>query len=163
MSFKLPIQFKSPAWAKKGLRLGRALSPWFTLIVVLFLVMAGSFLRTFEVYELQTYDWRFQSRPLSPVSKDIVFIEIWDDALEQIGSFPFDRKYYAILVDALRKHGARMIGFDVLFTEPSQSDDVFIESDLLPHITLEKGNIVETGTHQELLENQGAYSKLFTL
>jgi len=30
-------------------------------------------------------------------------------------------------------------------------------------ITLEKGNIVETGTHQELLDIQGAYAKLFTL
>jgi ABC-type transport system involved in Fe-S cluster assembly fused permease/ATPase subunit len=30
-------------------------------------------------------------------------------------------------------------------------------------ITLEKGNIVEKGTHQELLDNQGVYARLFTL
>ena len=30
-------------------------------------------------------------------------------------------------------------------------------------ITLEKGKIVETGTHQELLDNQGVYARLFTL
>ena len=30
-------------------------------------------------------------------------------------------------------------------------------------ITLEKGKIVETGTHQELLDNQGVYAKLFTI
>ena len=30
-------------------------------------------------------------------------------------------------------------------------------------ITLEKGKIIETGTHQELLENQGVYARLFTL
>lgn len=30
-------------------------------------------------------------------------------------------------------------------------------------ITLEKGKIVETGTHQELLDNQGVYARLFTI
>jgi len=30
-------------------------------------------------------------------------------------------------------------------------------------ITLEKGNVVETGTHQELLDNQGVYARLFTI
>jgi CHASE2 domain-containing sensor protein len=52
-----------------------------------------SFFRAFELYELQTYDWRCQIRGERPTSPEIVLIDIWDDTVEVFGSWPFDREY----------------------------------------------------------------------
>lgn len=50
-------------------------------------------------------------------------IDIWNDSLESIGRWPFDREYHAALLDALKDHGAASVGLDILFVEPSGSDD----------------------------------------
>ena len=62
------------------------------------LALALSYARTFERYELQTYDWRFQLRGPRPIHPDIVHIDIWNDTLGNIGVWPFDRKYHAQLI-----------------------------------------------------------------
>ncbi len=49
-------------------------------------------------------------------------VDIWDDALEGIGRWPFDRQYHAALMDALNTHGAYSAGMDILFVEASDSD-----------------------------------------
>lgn len=94
------------------------------LLAALFAVMALwlSWARVFERYELQTYDWRFSMRPARPVSPDIVHIDIWNDALELFGRWPFDRKYHAALIQALKYAGARAVVFDIEFVESTQTD-----------------------------------------
>lgn len=84
--------------------------------------LALSYARTFDIYELQTYDWRCRLRGARPVSPDIALIEIADDTLHSIGQWPIDRKYYAALIEILRLSGAKALIFDVLFVEPGPSD-----------------------------------------
>lgn len=88
-------------------------------------LLAGSWFRVFDVYEFQTYDWRYRLKPAPPVSKDIVLIEIWDDSLQKIGSWPFRRQYYALLAEIMKETGAKMLGFDILFVEPGPDDEAF--------------------------------------
>ena len=57
-----------------------------------------------------------------PPTDKVVFIEIGDDTLEQLGAFPFDRSYYAILIKALSEAGAKYIVFDLFFSEPHEHD-----------------------------------------
>jgi CHASE2 domain-containing sensor protein len=84
--------------------------------------LALSWFRTFELYELQTYDWRCQLRGARPVSEDIVLIDIWDDTLKELGAWPFDRHYHADLLNVLASAGAKAVALDILFVEPRDGD-----------------------------------------
>lgn len=85
--------------------------------------LALSWTRAFDLYELQTYDWRFQLRGPRPVSDRIVLVDIWDDTLEGLGAWPIDRDYHAILIRALHAAGAEAVAFDILFSEPKPGDE----------------------------------------
>jgi CHASE2 domain-containing sensor protein len=95
-------------------------------------IIALSYFRVFEIFELQTLDWRFQLRPAFnkslKVNSDIVIIEISAHDIERLGSWPFDRIFHAHLIEALRQAGARMAVFDILFSEPSNFDNQLIKA-----------------------------------
>ena len=49
---------------------------------------------------------------------------IGDDSIEAYGRWPWTWDYHALLIDALRRAGARVVLFDILFAEaPSQPDE----------------------------------------
>lgn len=71
--------------------------------------------------ELKTLETRFQLRgPLAP-SKAIVIVAIDDYSIEQLGRWPWPRSYHAEAVKALFEDGARVIGFDLILSEPDDS------------------------------------------
>jgi len=86
------------------------------------------FFRVFHAYELISYDLRFKLRPTLAASGDIVIIEISDDTLKNLNLWPLPRDFHASLVDVLREAGAKMIVFDVLFSEPTVYDETFAAS-----------------------------------
>ncbi len=90
--------------------------------------LAGSYFRVFDLYELQTYDWRCQLRGPRPVSSDIVLIDIWDDTVKALGAWPFDREYHAELIKALTPYEVKVLAFDVLFAEPHANDLKVVEA-----------------------------------
>ncbi len=92
------------------------------------LVLLLSYTHAFERYELQTYDWRFSLRGQRPVSDDIVLIDIWDDTLQKLGRWPFDRQYHAALIQVLAKYGVKALIFDVEFVEPHDQDAKVVEA-----------------------------------
>lgn len=92
------------------------------------LVLLLSYARVFERYELQTYDWRFSLRGERPYSDDIVLVHIWDDTLEKLGRWPFDRLYHAALIEALSHYGVKALVFDVEFVEPHDQDQQVVEA-----------------------------------
>ncbi|MBU1147234.1 MAG: CHASE2 domain-containing protein [Candidatus Omnitrophica bacterium] len=97
---------------------------WVVLICCVIIVIV-SYLRPFDSYELITYDLRFKLRPPLEASRDILIIEISDDTLNNLNAWPLPRDFHASLLDVLKRLGARMVVFDVLFSEPTLYDDVF--------------------------------------
>jgi len=97
-------------------------------LIIAFIVLFLSFKRTFDVYELHLLDIRYKLRPAQQTDDKIVFVEISDDSIEKIGSWPFDRTYHALLVKALSHAGVRMIIFDMFFSEEKQGDKEFAEA-----------------------------------
>jgi len=99
-------------------------------VIVTILIVGISYFRLFELFELATLDLRFKARPVQKVSDDIVIIEIAGDTLNQLASWPIDRKYHAVLIDILTAFNARHIIFDVVFCEEQApaSDKVLAES-----------------------------------
>jgi adenylate cyclase len=76
-----------------------------------------------ERAELATYDWRVRrtARPSTP-SPDIVLVSIDDDSIRRmagiVGRWPWPRLAHATLIDFLARAPARLVVYDVLFTEP---------------------------------------------
>lgn len=68
--------------------------------------------------EWKTYDMRarmMKSRPASPV----VIVAIDDRSITEIGRWPWPRSNMAAFIDKMTDAGAKVIGVDVLYTEPS--------------------------------------------
>jgi Serine phosphatase RsbU, regulator of sigma subunit len=92
------------------------------LLAILLLISAVSYFRQLDSYESVLLDYRFLLRPPAPASDSVVIVEIGEDTVEKLGRFPFDRKYHALLINALSAFGAKAIVFDLLFTEPKEND-----------------------------------------
>jgi len=55
-------------------------------------------------------------------------IEISDDTLKNLGTWPLPRDFHASLLDVLREYGAKMVVFDIIFSEPTLYDGEFARS-----------------------------------
>ena len=105
--------------------------PWLAkLLVALAITAAASCLavllaRTSFVdnVELTTYDWRLRATAQPPApSDDIVLVSIDDDSVRRmaplVGRWPWPRFVHGFLIDYLTRAPAKVIVYDVLFTEP---------------------------------------------
>lgn len=152
-----------PDWAKKFFRQLTAWSVPTALAAAVLLTAFASWTRTLEIYELQTYDWRcrFLSKPA--VFPDVLLIEIGEDSLNNLGRWPFDRAFHGVLLEALRDNNAGLLAFDVLFAEPSSSDEGFVQAsadfkkayfcDVLQKPVTRNGRKESPGIMVSLLEN----------
>lgn len=63
---------------------------------------------------------------------DVVVIDVDEESIyaleSQLGSWPYHRGVYALITDYLSAVQARVIAFDVMFSEPKEGDAVFAES-----------------------------------
>jgi signal transduction histidine kinase/ActR/RegA family two-component response regulator len=63
---------------------------------------------------------------------DVLVIDIDDASLRvlqrPLGSWPYHRDVYALLLDYLRDAGARLVVFDIVFADPREGDDVFAKA-----------------------------------
>ena len=81
--------------------------------------------------ELDTVDARFEIRGAQPAPDDLVLVSVDDVTFNELNErWPFRRSLHARAVDRLRQYGAKLIAYDVQFTEPTEADedDALIES-----------------------------------
>ena len=76
----------------------------------------------FDGLEVKTIDWRFHWRGTEDTNSSIVVVVISDECIDQIGKWPWSRGIHAQVVDRLSQAGARLIAFDVIFNDPSETD-----------------------------------------
>jgi adenylate cyclase len=78
------------------------------------------FLKRFEYNALDT---RFRYRPdrYTPPDPRIVVVSVDQKSQEVLGKWPFPRKYFGQMLDALRRDGARVAAFDITFDKPDQT------------------------------------------
>ena len=105
------------AFGRIGLPLVAVSMAW-----LLWLMLHVSGARVFEDLLL-----RLGSRPAS--FDKVLVIDIDDASLAglraQLGSWPYQRDVYALLLDYLREAGATTVVFDIVFGEPREGDDAF--------------------------------------
>ncbi|MBW1888555.1 MAG: CHASE2 domain-containing protein, partial [Deltaproteobacteria bacterium] len=98
------------------------------IILVLALFLIG--IPIFELVELKSYDIRFTSRGVEKPSPEVVMAVIDEKSLDTEGRWPWPRSKMARLIDALSQDGAKVIGFDIFFTEPDKSSPLQLVNQL---------------------------------
>jgi len=89
------------------------------LVLTAFVITAYGF-DVLHDSELDTVDARFTVRGDQSPPKDVVVVKIDDVTFSDLQQrFPFPRSVHARLVDRLRREGAKVIAYDVQFTEPT--------------------------------------------
>jgi adenylate cyclase len=87
-----------------------------TLFVVILYLWTSqfSFLRSLEAKAL---DLRFHLRGVKSPAPGIVLVVIDDRSIAELGRWPWSRRHFAEIVQRLRQAGAKVVAFDLLFTE----------------------------------------------
>jgi adenylate cyclase len=79
-----------------------------------------------EVLEEKTLDMRFSLRGKIAPGPETVIAAIDEKSINKLGRFPWPRSVWGRVVDQLTEDGAKVVVFDVFFTEPEnvESDDL---------------------------------------
>jgi adenylate cyclase len=93
--------------------------------------------------DLSTVDMRFHVRGTQDPPADVVLVAIDDPSIRAVGQWPMPRKYHAQAIDRLAAAGAKVIAYDVQFTEPS---DHPAQDDQLVASVRRAGNVVLAST-----------------
>lgn len=97
------------------------LSMVMTLLMIAIYFMTPAFL---EIMELKALDYRMVKRGALKPGPEIVIIAIDEKSLDEVGRWPWPRSVIADVVDKLTRAGAKVIGFDMVFSEPQTSADI---------------------------------------
>jgi adenylate cyclase len=111
-----------------------------------------------DVAELKSLDLRFQIRgPIAP-KLPIVIVSIDQDSFDELNlPWPWPRTFHAELIRKLSKAGAKIIAFDVLFTEPKPDAR---EDQALAEAIKQAGNVVLAAEHTEVASDFGPRARL---
>jgi adenylate cyclase len=134
------------------------------LYIAIGIALVFSLISLFDIFHgtrLQLSDKLFQGTAVNkspePVD-DIVIVGIDDKSLEQLGyltSWP--RTYYAQVIDALASAGARVIAFDMLFSEPTPDDEALAAS------MNNAGNVIIPFVYNVMPPGTGSEGRDFTI
>jgi adenylate cyclase len=75
-----------------------------------------------EVLEQKTLDLRFALRGRIAPGPETVIAAIDEKSIHEFGRFPWPRSVWAHIVDRLTEEGAKVVAFDVFFTEPENEE-----------------------------------------
>ncbi|HEY1359535.1 MAG TPA: adenylate/guanylate cyclase domain-containing protein, partial [Thermoleophilaceae bacterium] len=93
------------------------------LVLTGFVIAAYGF-DVLHASELDTVDTRFNVRGDRGPPKDVVVVKIDDVTFNDLQKrFPFPRSLHGKLIDRLRRDGAKVIAYDVQFTEPTSVNE----------------------------------------
>ncbi len=119
---------------------GNLLRRWVGLNLVL-LILVGLFSLTYPVEELsrRLQDEYFRLRGTQSTSSNVVLVLIDDASLSQYGRWPWPRPLLARLIRAASAQRPRVIGVDIILSEPSQAKN---EDQELADVVRTAGNVV---------------------
>ena len=96
--------------------------------------------------EFSLVDARFSIRGEQDAPADVVVVAIDDKTFDQLGErFPFPRSRHAQAIDRLRRAGAKVIAYDIQFTEPTEPK----EDQALGEAAQRAGNVVFATTETD--------------
>lgn len=100
-------------------RLGFTLSSGTTLAILCLIWIAPTVLTRFENVSL---DLRFKLRGTRTVGSEVVIVAIDEKSLQELGRWPWSRDKQAELVRTISRDAPKVIGLDILYTEPEVTE-----------------------------------------
>ncbi len=104
---------------KQGLLIDFTIGLVLTLLITAFYFLKANFLETFEY---KFYDIRSKLRQHSKPGDDIIIVAIDDNSIGNIGRWPWSRSIMAGLITEISKANPKVIGLNILFSEPEQAN-----------------------------------------
>ncbi len=92
-----------------------------TSIVLVAVVLNPTFLL---VIESKALDAKFRMRGVRQGDDRVAIIAIDEKSISELGRWPWPRWTHAKLVDELKKAGAAVVAFDIVFSEPDQNSEL---------------------------------------
>jgi len=89
-----------------------------SLTIISFYLMKVNF---FESLEYKFYDLRSKLRQNPKPSDDILIVSIDDNSISNIGRWPWPRSIIAALIEEISAANPKVIGLNILFSEPEQA------------------------------------------
>ena len=111
-------------------------------IVISILVLILVRHNLFYTIENKVLDFRFIIREALSPGEEVVLIAIDEKTLDELGRWPFPRRYFAVAAKNLNDWGIRVLAFDMIFSEP----DVYSGIDTVDYIEESILNILEFDT-----------------
>jgi adenylate cyclase len=130
------------------------------IVAVTLSIMHFAHARFFDVLEEKTLDLRFTLRGKIAPGPETVIAAIDEKSINKLGRFPWPRSVWGRVVDRLTEEGAKVIAFDVFFSEQEnvESDDLFRDAIrrsgrvLLPVVFDFEGRFKESGFTDKKLD-----------
>lgn len=106
---------------------GKLFKGLLTALIIGLICCLVSYFQLFHTFNQQSSDILYQGQDssyLTDTAKKIVIVAIDDSSLQELGRFAsWPRSMHTELVNTLSKNGARIIAFDILFSEQSPDDE----------------------------------------
>jgi adenylate cyclase len=94
------------------------------LITFLIVILYASNINFLHLIELNALDFRFIQRGKIEPESPIVMVGIDDKSVKEIGRWPWPRSYIADLIDFMTEADAKVVGFDITFSEPDLNSEL---------------------------------------
>ncbi len=88
-----------------------------------------------ETMEMKLYDLRARMRANGQVGQDIVIAAIDENSIDTIGRWPWPRSVMADALDIISEAGAKVIGLNVLYTEPETNPGLAVLKQVKDQLT----------------------------
>ncbi len=75
----------------------------------------------FDTLELKSYDLMMNFRSDPGVSNEVVIVDIDNDSIEKLGRWPWPRSLLAKIINKINAGGPRVIGLNIILSEPEES------------------------------------------
>lgn len=100
-------------------------SKYFKIVVIILSLIILNQLSAFNLFsknfEFSLIDFRYSFNQKNIANEDIIIIDIDTSSISKLSIWPFPRHYWATVIKNLNKHGAKVIGIDVLFDNASSN------------------------------------------
>ncbi len=114
-----------------------------TLTMLILLSMGA-----FDFFETRSIDWRFLIRGEIDADPRIVIVSIDEDSFSELNErWPWSRTHFARLIDRLSREGAKIIGIDIIMSEPYPGD----QDEQLARSATMFGNVVLPSKFEETI------------
>lgn len=107
------------------------------------------------------YDVHLRAQKLGVPHPDIAVIEINERSIQALGQFPFARSVYITLIEKLESYGAKVVAFDMAFSEPERNETLSELRSLKNDLKSEGPSVLEAiDGHIGALDNDNKFARV---